>query len=395
MAPFGIFRRGPKEDRRKGKGPDTPAASTDAVSEPPKPEEPIRGQQTQDENDAVFLAAREKIRKELDPERIRPGHFIGRNVKVIRRGEVQRTERFSGQKINDDNERVTRHKARVVRKEIERRTAIKNQWWRRKVVQNDVRNAERAETAEAVLSKILPVLLPGAEVIRTSEYDDRINGIDLVVLFRDKKTGDVSLAWGIDLTSASDPEQSIERKMVNSLKGLADATASLSNVRYVTATRPDGEKEYLSLERVPKVVLGLSEESVRFCAQMWLDGPDAMQKMDGSKFQVGVLNAIRDAFQGQVNLIDRLKKEGDVSHMKPAEMEIDESLLRVQTLIANAGFSHSKAVRDRTRERIQGIYLSRKEMRRLYARVFEPKSRRLSETDQEPDESDSPEGTSK
>ena len=91
MAPFGIFRRGPKEDRRKGKGPDTPAASTDAVSEPPKSEEPIRGQQSQDENDAVFLAAREKFRKELDPERIRPGHFIGRDVKVIRRGEVQRT----------------------------------------------------------------------------------------------------------------------------------------------------------------------------------------------------------------------------------------------------------------------------------------------------------------
>lgn len=304
------------------------------------------------------------MREEESADRDQFVPFLNKKVRVIRRGEIARTRVYDGNKIRKDKDRVMRHRLRVERKR-EKMLAELEPSQREQVRKRDERNSERARVAEYVIARMLPSMIPGAQVIRASEFDDRINGIDIVVLFRNAK-GDVELAWGIDLTSAADYERSIERKMVNALGGLATPAGELSEIDYLEAVWPGGERELLSLERVPKAVLGLSENNISNLCELWLAETDYRSHLEGSPLQVAILRALEDAFRGQALLAEKLIKEGE-TQLRPALFELQTAEQRTRSVIEDAGLQRAKEDGDRTLTRIREVvYRSRVEMRRLY-----------------------------
>ena len=388
------FRRGKGDERRVGTPPpaqteitedDIPDDIAEEEAEPHIPRIDLRGLHTRWQNDRFFKKVRTKLDREEPEKPIRIADFQGRDVKVIRKGEELRTVRYDAKKVERDMRSVDRHRAKVTANDLSRRMQDTEETGKvraRKRAQGNERSRERASLTERLLGKMLPVLIPGAEIVRASEYDERRNGTDLVLLLRSAE-GNVSHAWALDITSASSDEV-CEKKMSQSLLSLAETSAPLSTLQYIVATRPNGEKEYLKLERVPKVVLGLSEQSVRFCGQMFMDGLSQMQKVVGSKFHAGLLKAFRDAFQGERNLIDWLYTQGDMSHLKPAEMEIDEGLTIIQDMLKALKLDQVREVDDNTRERVQRLYRSRPKMREFYNKALETQrqwnSRRESES---------------
>lgn len=99
-----------------------------------------------------------------------------------------------------------------------------------------------------------------AETIRTSEYDDVVNGVDLIVEFTDEGTSK-HLALGVDVTFGT---RSINRKFLH-IKHEIERDR-LADVKYFEAHNHTG-----SLKQLPRVVIGVEMDTVIALAALWMN----------------------------------------------------------------------------------------------------------------------------
>lgn len=114
-----------------------------------------------------------------------------------------------------------------------------------------------AEQAEWLGSK--------ATTIKTSEYDDRKNGVDMVVEFKEERSPSY-LGLAADVTFSSD-KTIIAKKFAILREQIKRGT--LAQVKYFHSehTGFDGQ-----LSKLPEVVIGVSEGMVKELSNLWADG---------------------------------------------------------------------------------------------------------------------------
>jgi hypothetical protein len=121
-----------------------------------------------------------------------------------------------------------------------------------------------AEILEAIVCEHVELsnwLGPNAETIRTSEFDDIVNGVDMIVEFNEEMTTN-HLALGIDVTFGS---LSMQKKF-DRIKGEIEKD-TLANVKYFEAHGYKG-----SLRQLPRIVIGVELPKVVQLAGLWERG---------------------------------------------------------------------------------------------------------------------------
>jgi hypothetical protein len=151
------------------------------------------------------------------------------------------------------------------------------------------------EEQRKILGKLLECILmnntlvmrwygPGVRVQGASEYDDFKNGIDIVLEFgSDDEQGPVR-ALGLDVTYSQDSFLGKLQKIKTSID-----TGELSQIKYFVSGFGE-EPQTGGLEHTPRLVVGVSPESMTRVAQLW-SGKNADSAKD-ALLQADVLQAI-------------------------------------------------------------------------------------------------------
>lgn len=120
-----------------------------------------------------------------------------------------------------------------------------------------------AEVLEAIIYKRIELgnwLGPNAETIRPSEYDDFVNGIDIIVEFNTEDSKK-HLALGIDITFGS----LTMVKKFDRIKEEIDMD-ELAKVKYFEAHGFKG-----TLTQLPRIVIGVQKDTVVDLAGLWMN----------------------------------------------------------------------------------------------------------------------------
>ncbi|MCF7816000.1 MAG: hypothetical protein K9M10_03880 [Candidatus Pacebacteria bacterium] len=100
---------------------------------------------------------------------------------------------------------------------------------------------------------------PNVETVRTSEFDDIVNGIDLIAEFNSEDNTSSHLALGVDITFGSG---CIEKKF-NRIK------KEIENDNLATAKYFESHNFKGSLKQLPRVVIGVEKDTVIALAGLW------------------------------------------------------------------------------------------------------------------------------
>lgn len=140
--------------------------------------------------------------------------------------------------------------------------------------QKSRRDKAISEIFEAMLFTGARQMWGGEAALLPSEFDDRKNATDLVVRFKD---GDTTVALALDAANEQDVagysqpdgtvQKGVEHKMMRSYRQVASDFRNLTRVQYAS----DG-KETVSLEHMPRVVVGASQEAIMAAAGAWAKG---------------------------------------------------------------------------------------------------------------------------
>lgn len=123
-------------------------------------------------------------------------------------------------------------------------------------------NKRAAEVLEAILyehTELSDWLGPNAKTIRPSEYDDIVNGIDLIVEF-ESEDATQHLALGVDITFGS---ISMTKKFDRIHREIEED--DLARIKYFESHGFKG-----SLKQLPRVVIGVEKETVIELASLWM-----------------------------------------------------------------------------------------------------------------------------
>ncbi|HEY1041864.1 MAG TPA: hypothetical protein VGE48_00360 [Candidatus Paceibacterota bacterium] len=126
------------------------------------------------------------------------------------------------------------------------------------------RNKFASEIMEGIIydqSERSDWLGPYAQTIRASEYDDYVNGIDLVVEFDEPERSRSHLALGVDATFS---RTNIEKKL-RRVKDEIDS-GSLASIKYF---RSQNGRFMGRLTNVPRVVTGMEKDRLLELATIW------------------------------------------------------------------------------------------------------------------------------
>lgn len=102
-----------------------------------------------------------------------------------------------------------------------------------------------------------------ATTVKTSKYDDRKNGVDMIVTFKEGKAVQ-HLGLAADVTFSSDP-----KVMRDKFSGLRSQirNGTLARVKYFHSDNYHGQ-----LSKLPEVIIGVSAKMVHELAGLWADG---------------------------------------------------------------------------------------------------------------------------
>lgn len=132
----------------------------------------------------------------------------------------------------------------------------------------DIENLEVAELFEAVVlwnSEQAEWLGGRATTIKTSKYDDYINGIDMLVEFREERSAS-HLGLSADVTFSGDP-RIIAKKFAHLRAKIKEGV--LSQIKYFHSDRTNFDGQ---LSKVPEVVIGVGRRMVEELGNLWVDG---------------------------------------------------------------------------------------------------------------------------
>lgn len=121
---------------------------------------------------------------------------------------------------------------------------------------------QTAKVLEAILYEQIELsnwLGENAETFKTSEYDDFVNGVDMIVEFNDDESTS-HLALGVDITFGS---KAVAKKFERIKKEIeAD---NLARIKYFESHGFKG-----ALQQLPRVVIGVEKETVNQLAGLWI-----------------------------------------------------------------------------------------------------------------------------
>jgi len=100
-----------------------------------------------------------------------------------------------------------------------------------------------------------------AVTIKTSRFDDIVNGVDEIVEFEEKATSPSYLALAVDATYSTFPDHKLIKIKEEINKG------ELAQIKYAVAENTGFRGE---LNKVPRVVIGVSSRTVNELAELWL-----------------------------------------------------------------------------------------------------------------------------
>lgn len=129
-----------------------------------------------------------------------------------------------------------------------------------KFTNNDTK--ETATVLEAILYEQIELsewLGGNAETFKTSEYDDFVNAVDMIVEFNDEETTS-HLALGVDITFGS----TVIAKKFDRIKKEIEAD-KLAQIKYFESHGFKG-----ALQQLPRVVIGVEKETVTKLAGLWM-----------------------------------------------------------------------------------------------------------------------------
>ena len=105
---------------------------------------------------------------------------------------------------------------------------------------------------------------PHASTLRTTEFDDFVNGVDLVVEFNEPERSSSHLALGVDVTFGASTIQ----KKFRRIKDEIDA-GQLASVKYF---RSQNSRFQGRLSQIPRIVIGIEKENLQNLAALWVQG---------------------------------------------------------------------------------------------------------------------------
>ncbi|MBI1998756.1 MAG: hypothetical protein HYS73_00270 [Parcubacteria group bacterium] len=143
-----------------------------------------------------------------------------------------------------------------------------------------------AKMLEAMLNELIELhdwLGPNAETITTSDHDDIVNGVDMVVEFQDKEKKSAShLALAVDVTFASDIGKKIDRIKEGIKNG------ELSRIKYFASEFLEHSGE---LTDIPRVIIGADVNTIKNLGALWL--AEDKKALAGHEMQKVILEEVR------------------------------------------------------------------------------------------------------
>lgn len=127
-----------------------------------------------------------------------------------------------------------------------------------------------------------------ATTIKTSHYDDIINGIDLIVEFEEASKSLSHLGLAVDITFGTTSMQ----KKFQTIRSEIEA-GTLAEVKYFESERSPHKGLY---QKLPRVVIGAEREHVIKLAAMWLD-PKRKKEFSDHPIQKVILTEISTQLQ--------------------------------------------------------------------------------------------------
>lgn len=103
----------------------------------------------------------------------------------------------------------------------------------------------------------------GCEIIKTSLFDDYVNGVDMIAEIKGEHQGFSHLALGIDVTFGS---KDLREKFIPIRTGIDKG--SLGEIKYFYSDR---QHYRAHLEKVPQVVVGVEIEQLKNLALLWMN----------------------------------------------------------------------------------------------------------------------------
>lgn len=125
---------------------------------------------------------------------------------------------------------------------------------------------------------------PSAQVLRSSKFDDYVNGVDCITEYN-RGNAAAYLAMAIDATWSSHPGWKFNRIREDLVRG------KLGKIKYLKAgAEPQRGRE------VPKVVVGASEKTLREVIKLWVNGDG--EALKDHPIQILFLEEIVDQLEG-------------------------------------------------------------------------------------------------
>jgi hypothetical protein len=142
-----------------------------------------------------------------------------------------------------------------------------------------------------------------AYLVKTSRYDDYVNGVDAVIEFRSEEPKAASfLGLAADVTFSSDPSGKIQRLLQQVEHG------ELAKVKYFHS---DYVNIHGQLGKLPEVIIGAERKTVLELGELWLAGKQDV--LAQHKIQIMILTQMREQLETfalyaeQINLPEQIE----------------------------------------------------------------------------------------
>ncbi|HCB35013.1 MAG: hypothetical protein A2W52_03035 [Candidatus Taylorbacteria bacterium RIFCSPHIGHO2_02_49_25] len=142
------------------------------------------------------------------------------------------------------------------------------------------KNAEWAKVFEAILhehGEQSNWFGAEATTLKTSRYDDIINGVDELIEYQKEDSSLSFLALAVDATYSHETRGKLRR-----IKGEIDA-GNLATIRYFAAENVDIKGE---LKNIPHVIVGTDRSTLLELSELWLQGKNGELAIHPIQFQI-------------------------------------------------------------------------------------------------------------
>lgn len=145
---------------------------------------------------------------------------------------------------------------------------------------------------------------PTAQTIKTSKFDDYVNGIDLVTEFSNEDQSLTHLGLGIDVTFGTTAMEKKFQRIREEIK-----TGKLATVKYFQSEHSPIKGTYRDM---PRVVIGAEREHITELAARWMD-----PKMNRELANHPVQTILLDEIEAQLEGFHRYAQTVNQNHLVP------------------------------------------------------------------------------